>query len=73
MANLWDSYRNEQNYSNHGSEGGPFEQHVEHMRAFPLAHVRTEPVEAKARTSLIWLLNLIPIYGKVVLPRNSQN
>lgn len=70
---VWNNYRNEQSYSNHRGDGDSFEQYVERMRAFHLTHAKTEPVEANARGSLLSLLNLIPIYGIVVMPRNSQN
>jgi len=70
---LWNNYRNEQSYSNHRGDGDSFKQYVERMRAFRLTHAKTEPVEAKARGSLLSLLNLIPIYGIVVMPGNSQN
>jgi hypothetical protein len=49
------------------------QRYVEGMREFPLACAKTEPVAAEARGSLLTLLNLIPIYGMVVLPKNSQN
>lgn len=73
MANVWNSYRNEESSGNYMSEGDPFQRYVEGMREFRLTHVETEPVAAEARGSLLTLLNLIPIYGMVVLPKNSQN
>ena len=89
MEIVWNRYRNEQSYSNYRTDGDYFEQYVErmrtfliphdfleyteHMKALYLAHASTEPVEAKARRGLLRLLNLIPIYGIAVLPRNSQN
>lgn len=73
MRLVWNSYRNEQSYSNYRSGGDPFEQYVERMGAPSLPPVKTEPVEVEARRSLLRLLNLIPVFGIVALPRNSQN
>ena len=89
MEIVWNSYKNEQCYSNHRSDGDFFEQGTElmtafggshhfleytkHTGAFRLVHTNTEPVAAGARRSLLRLLNLIPVYGIVVLPRNTQN
>ena len=73
MEIAWNRYINEQYYSNDRSDGDFYEQHVARMRASCLAPAKTETIEAKARRSLSKLLNLIPICGRVVLPRNSQN
>jgi len=89
MEIVWNRYRNEQSYANHRRDEDSFDQYVErmgtflgshdfmeyteHMKAPCLTHASTEPVGAKARRSLLRLLNLIPIYGIVVLSRNSQN
>lgn len=73
MEIVWNRYKNEQCYSNHRSDGDSFEQYVERMGASSLAPVKTEPVEAEAQRNLLRLLNLIPVYGIVVLPRNSRN
>ena len=74
MSIVWNSHGNEQPYSSQRNQPDPLNGHNERIRAFRSTHDKLERRSPGAGDSLKIRLNLIiPIYGIVVLPKNSQN
>ncbi len=72
MEVLWNNSRNVPSCSGNRNDRHSFEQHAERMRAFCLAHAKTETAGPKGSIGLR-LPALMPLYRILVPPRNWQN